>query len=163
MNIIVAVDNNWGIGKDGKLLVTLPGDLRYFKNKTLGKTVIMGRKTLNSLPNGKPLPSRHNIILTREKNFEEEDCMVFNYISDIIEYVKKIDTNDVFVIGGGTIYKQFLPLCDTFYVTHLLIEVEDVDTYFPNLDEMEDIKLVWESDIKEELGIQYYFAKYKRI
>ena len=92
MNTIVAVDNNWGIGKDGKLLVTLPGDLRYFKNKTLGKTVIMGRKTLNSLPNGKPLPSRHNIILTREKNFEEEDCMVFNYISDIIEYVKKIDT-----------------------------------------------------------------------
>ena len=90
MNTIVAVDNNWGIGKDGKLLVTLPGDLRYFKNKTLGKTVIMGRKTLNSLPNGKPLPSRHNIILTREKNFEEEDCMVFNYISDICVYIIRL-------------------------------------------------------------------------
>lgn len=163
MNAIVAVDNNWGIGKDGKLLVTLSGDLRYFKNKTLGKTVIMGRKTLDSLPNGNPLPGRHNIVLTRDKQFEKEDCIVFNYISDIVEYIKTIDENDVFVIGGGTIYKRFLPFCDTFYITHILIEVENTDTYFPNLNEMEDIALVWKSGIKEEQGIQYYFAKYKRI
>jgi dihydrofolate reductase len=159
MKLIVAVDKNWGIGKDGQLLCYLSGDLKYFKEKTLGKTVVMGRKTLESLPGAKPLPNRKNIVLSRDKNFQKDGCLVFSEIQDFLENCKD---DDVMVMGGGSIYKQLLKYCDTCYITKI-DKAFEADTQFPNLDEMKDFQLTWISEAQNENGITYYFTEYKRI
>ncbi len=160
MNAIVAVDRNWGIGRDGDLLVHIPGDLKYYKEKTIGNHIIAGRKTLESFPGGKPLPGRENIVLTRDPNYAKEGCTVCRTVEEVREAVKDYDPETVFVAGGAEIYKEFFELCDAFYVTKI-DETFDADRYFPNLDEMK-MEVVWESEPQKEKGITYRFLKYVR-
>lgn len=159
MKLIVAADKNWAIGNEGKLLCHLPGDLKYFKEKTTGKTVVMGRKTLESLPGGKPLPKRKNIVLTRNQSFAKEGCTVVHSIEELLE---KYSGEDVMVIGGGEIYCKVLQYCEGCYVTKIDAEFE-ADTHFPNIDESADFELVWQSEEQKENGIIYRFTEYKRM
>ena len=103
MKCIVAVDKNWGIGYKNQLLVSIPADMRFFKEATTGKVVVMGKNTLESLPGGKPLPNRTNIVVALEKNYKVPGATVVNSIEEAIEAVKEFDTNDVYIIGGGSI------------------------------------------------------------
>ncbi len=159
MDLIAAADNNWAIGKEGKLLCHLPGDLKYFKEKTTGKTVVMGRKTLESLPGGKPLPNRTNIILSQDRSFAAEGCIVCHSIDAL---AKLCGNDEVMVMGGASIYRQLLPYCDSCFITKIDCTF-DADTYMTNLDSREDFQLAWESGWKEENGIKYRFTRYDRI
>lgn len=160
MNAIVVVDQNWGIGKDGGLLVHLPGDLKYYKEKTIGNHIITGRKTLESFPGGKPLPGRENIVLTRDLSYAKDGCVICHSIEEVQDAVQGYDPETVFVAGGAEIYKEFFSLCDVFYVTKIDAAFE-ADRYFPNLDEL-DLEVAWESEPQEEKGITYRFLKYVR-
>lgn len=159
MNAIVVVDENWSIGKDGRLLVHLPGDLKYFKKRTLGKTVVVGRKTLESFPGSKPLPGRQNIVLTTQMDYAPEDCAVCHSKEELIDLID--DPESVFIAGGETIYRQFADQCTTFFVTKIYDKF-DADRKFPNLDLNEQLQIVWESEVQEENGIRYQFIEYKR-
>ena len=160
MKAIVIVDKNWAIGKDNKLLAHLPGDLKYFKERTLGKTVVMGRETLESFPGKKPLPGRKNIVLTRNLEFEAS-CPLCNSTEALLQLISEEDPDDVFIIGGEKVYREFLLYCDTCYVTKIENEFE-ADKFFPNLDMDEEFQVVWESDVKEENGMRYRFVEYRR-
>lgn len=158
MDLIVAVDENWGIGKDNDLLISIPEDMKFFRNTTKNSIIIMGRKTLESFPNGKPLKNRENLVLT--KGIINEDVKTFHNIEDVLTYVK--NKENVFIIGGGSIYKQFLPYCEKAYITKLKHNF-NADTFFPNLDELIDWEMIESSDIKEWENIQYQFTIYKHI
>lgn len=158
MDLIVAVDENWGIGKNNDLLISIPEDMKFFRNTTKNSIIIMGRKTLESFPNGKPLKNRENLVLT--KGIINEDVKTFHNIEDVLTYVK--NKENVFIIGGGSIYKQFLPYCEKAYITKLKHNF-NADTFFPNLDELIDWEMIESSDIKEWENIQYQFTIYKHI
>lgn len=163
MNIILAADRKWAIGKDNDLLIHLPGDLKYFKKMTTGKAVIMGRKTLESLPGGKPLPNRRNIILTRSKDFEVPGAEVFHSIEDVLQLIKsgKLESDETFIIGGAEIYKQMMPHCDKFYITKIDAELP-ADCYFVDLDQIEDLKITWRAPVEEYQGTKYQSVLYER-
>lgn len=148
ISAIVAVDENWGIGFNGELLEKIPEDMEYFKNITIGNknnTVVMGRKTKESLPIAR-LPHRKNIVITRniEDNLDHityaNSGITFMTLEYFLKNKKFIEgtCDNVFIIGGGQIYKELLPFCDRVYVTKIFKEHENVDTYFPNLDEPEE-------------------------
>lgn len=163
MNIILAADRNWAIGKDNDLLIHLPGDLKYFKKMTTGKTVIMGRKTLESLPGGKPLPNRRNIILTRSVDFQVSGAEVLNSVEDVLHLIKSgnLKSDEAFVIGGADIYKQMMPYCDKFYITKIEAELP-ADRYFVDLDEVNDLKITWTGPIEEYKGTKYQYVLYEK-
>ena len=164
MNQIVNVNLSWGIGKDGDLLCHIPEDMRFFKDMTMGKTVVMGRKTLESFPGGKPLKGRKNIVLTRSLDTDgspETELFYVNGKEQLFELLPK-DTSEVFVIGGESIYRLLLPYCDTFYVTKNTC-TGDADTFYPDLDNEPGLSLVYESEEKEHNGVSYRFCTYKRI
>jgi dihydrofolate reductase len=161
MKAIVVVDDNWGIGKDGQLLVHLPGDLAYFKEKTLGKTIIVGRKTLESFPGGKPLPGRRNIVLTENQSFDKDNCSICNDLDELFDEIAQLDGEDIFVVGGACIYELFLPYCDDVFVTRIQAAF-DADRHFPNLDQSDSFVKTWQSDLMEEKGVKYRFEKYSR-
>lgn len=161
MNLIVAADNNWAIGKNGGLLASIPGDQRYFRQMTTGHVVVMGRKTLESFPHGKPLRDRINIVLTRKADYQPEGAVIVHSVDELKEELKKYEDEDIFVIGGGEIYRLLLPLCDTAYVTKIE-ENYDADTWFPNLDEDPEWKLTSASEEQIYFDITYYFLKYCR-
>lgn len=163
MNIILAADRNWAIGKDNDLLIHLPGDLKYFKKITTGKTVIMGRKTLESLPGGKPLPNRRNIILTRADDFQVSGAEVLNSIEDVLHLIKSgnLKSDEAFVIGGADIYKQMMPHCDKFYITKIDAELP-ADRYFVDLNQVDDVKITWTGPIEEYKGTKYKYVLYER-
>lgn len=155
---IVACDRNWGIGKGNQLLCHLPGDLRYFKEMTLGKRILVGRKTLDSFPGGRPLPGRDNIVLSRDPSFAREGCTVCRSIEESLTL-----EGDIFVCGGESIYRALLPWTDTVYVTKIDAAFE-ADRYFPDLDSDPAFALDWEAEeICEDNGIRYRFTKYIRI
>lgn len=158
MNLIVAVDQNWAIGKDGDQLVYLKEDLKRFRTLTSGHTVILGRKTLATFPGGRPLKNRRNLILSRNPQFQAEGAEVF---SSVEELVKQAD-GDAFVIGGASVYEQLLPYCDTAYVTKIHAGVP-ADTYFPNLDQSGEWEVSEESESLEQDGISYHYVTYSRI
>lgn len=132
MKAIVAIDKLWGIGKDGKLLFRIKEDMKFFKKMTTNKVVVMGRKTFESLPNKEPLKDRINLVITSDKSYQSHDNVIFGDIDKINEEINKYDTNDIFIIGGASIYKQFIHRCDSVYVTHN-INIYEADTYMPNL------------------------------
>ena len=117
MNQIVAVDRNWAIGKDGELLVSIPEDMKFFRTMTKGKTVIMGRKTLESFPGGRPLKGRRNIVLTRQENIDLKGAERAASVEDALALVRGETEDNVFVIGGSSVYDAFLPYCQKCYVT----------------------------------------------
>ena len=161
MNLIIAVDKNWGIGKDGDLLCHLPGDLEYFKKMTLDKTVIMGRVTLESLPGSKGLPKRRNIVLTRDASYEAVNAEIVHSYEEIEEIVSGLPEDEVFVIGGAQIYKDMLPKCSTCYVTKIYKDF-DADRHFENLDVSGEFDCEPVGELMEENGIEYRFYKYMR-
>ena len=156
MDLIVAVDEKWGIGKDGDLLHPISADLKYFRQKTTGNVLVMGRKTLESFPNKKPLPNRVNVVLTTNKNYEA-DGVVFCYdLADLPEVLKPYEDKQIFVSGGGTIYEQLLPQCETAYVTKIY-EAYEADTFFPDLDSNPEWELAEKGEMQEENGVQFSF------
>lgn len=158
MNLIVAVDGNWAIGNNGDLLCKNPIDMKFFKETTTGKVVIMGRKTLESFPKQKPLPNRTNIVLSR--NNEIDGCIVVNSIDELLIKVKNYDDDDLFVIGGGQIYKELLPYCKKAYVTKMK-NIFKADTYFPNLDELDSWEIVDKSEDLKYENIEFNFFIYE--
>ena len=161
MNIIVAVDKNWAIGKDNKLLVSIPADMKMFRQETTGKVVVMGRKTLESFPNGLPLKNRTNIVLTGNKDYKVKDAVIVHSEEELMEELKKYNTDDIYVIGGESIYRMMLPHCDTVYVTKIDRAFE-ADTFFPDLDEMEEWEMTEEGEEQTCFDLTFCFTTYKR-
>ena len=162
MNCIVAVDANWGIGKDNDLLISIPEDMKYFRKVTAGKTLIYVRKTLESFPGQKPLPKRRNIVITRNAAYGGNGAEVVNSVDEACLAVKGEDPDNVFVIGGGAIYRQMLPFCTRAYVTRI-DRIFDADTFFPDLDSDPEWEIESESETMNYEGISYRFVIYKRI
>ena len=162
MNIIVAVDKNWAIGKDNKLLVSIPADMKMFRQETTGKVVVMGRKTLESFPNGLPLKNRTNIVLTGNKDYNVKDAIIVHTVEELLEEIKKYPSEEVYCIGGDSVYKQLLPYCDTAHVTKIDFAYE-ADSHFPNLDEMPEWKITAESEEQTYFDLEYTFVKYERV
>jgi dihydrofolate reductase len=162
MNLIVAVDKNWAIGKENKLLVSIPQDMKFFRETTMGKVVVMGRKTLESFPGGQPLKKRTNIVITRDKNYSVKDAIVVHSVEEALEELKNYNSEDVYVIGGDSIYRQMLPYCDVAHVTKINHAYE-ADTYFPNLDEKEDWLVTGVSDEQTYFNLEYEFVRYERM
>lgn len=160
MKLIAAVDKNWAIGKEGKLLVSIPEDMKLFRGETGGKVVVMGRKTLESFPNGRPLKNRVNIVLTTDENYKVEDVILCHSIEKVREELKKYPSDNVYVIGGGRIYEQLLPYCDTALITKIDFAY-DADTYFPNLDRLEGWRETASSEEKTYYDLEYYFKTYE--
>jgi len=155
MQAIVAVSENWGIGKDGGLLFRISADLKRFKALTAGHAVVMGRKTLQSLPGGKGLPGRRNIVLTGDIRFTAENAETANTLSAAVFAAGA----DAFVIGGETVYRQMLSLCDRVYVTKVFAAPE-ADTFFPDLDADPGWEIAEESEIMEENGLRFQYVEY---
>lgn len=161
MNLIAAADQAWGIGRDGGLLTHLPGDMKYFGETTRGHVVVMGRKTLESFPGGKPLKNRVNVVLTTDKQYLPEGVTVCHSLEETLEYLKQYKEEDIFIIGGGTIYSQFLPYCKKAYVTRIH-ETFQADTKLENLDKNPCWTLSKQGELQEENGISYEFCIYER-
>ena len=161
MKIIVAADQNWGIGLRNSLLVHIPNDMKFFRNETMGKVIIMGRKTLESFPQGQPLAGRTNIVITRDEGYTVKGAVVVHSIEEAIEESTKYG-QEVYCIGGESIYRQFLPYCDEAYVTRIDHSYE-ADSYFPNLDELPEWKMTQESEEQTYFDLTYAFTKYERI
>lgn len=162
MNLIVAVDKNWAIGLKNKLLVSIPADMKFFRETTMGKVVVMGRKTLESFPNGQPLKGRTNIVLTHDKNYQVKDATVVHSLEELLNELKQYNEEEIYVIGGESIYRLLLPYCKVAHVTKINHAYE-ADTYFPNLDEMEDWEITGVSDEQTYFDLEYEFVRYERI
>jgi dihydrofolate reductase len=162
MNLIAAVDVNWAIGYKNKLLVSIPDDMKFFRQTTTGKVVVMGRKTLESFPNGQPLKNRVNIVLTSDKNYKVKDAIVVHDLDELHKELEQYNSEDVYVIGGESIYRQLLDECDVAHITKIDYAY-DADAYFPNLDEKEEWQITEDSDEQTYFDLEYYFLKYERI
>lgn len=161
MNIIAAVDANWAIGYRNELLVRIPNDQKWFQKVTTGKVVVMGRKTMETFPNGMPLKNRTNIVLTNDRTLRVKDAELVYGVEELFERLKKYDTNDVYVIGGESVYEELLPYCDTAYITKIDYTYQ-ADRYFPNLDKDADWSIESESEEQTYFDLEYYFVKYVR-
>lgn len=162
MNLIVNADKNWAIGLNNKLLVHIPDDMKFFRQMTTGKVVVMGRKTLESFPNQMPLPNRTNLVLTRDMSYEKKGTILVHDQKELMKELEKYPSEDVYVIGGESIYRMLLPYCDTAHVTKVDYEYA-ADTYFPNLDQMAEWKLTADSEEQTYFDLCYTFLKYERI
>lgn len=162
MNAIVAVDANWAIGKNNQLLVRIPADQKMFRQETTGKVVLMGRKTLESFPGGQPLKNRTNIVLTRDPSYDPKDVIVVHSVEEALEAVKDYPSQDVYCIGGDSVYRQMLPYCDTVHVTKVDYAYE-ADTWFPNLDEDPEWSVTAESEEQTYFDLEYRFVRYERV
>ena len=119
MQMIVAVDENWAIGNKGSLLVRIPADHKMFRNETIGKTVVLGRKTLETFPQGQPLAGRTNIILTHNRDYRVKDAVTVHHLEELLERLKEVPEDDIYIIGGSSVYEMMLPYCDTVHVTKI--------------------------------------------
>lgn len=162
MNLIVAVDDSWGIGTDNKLLVSLKEDMAFFRRMTKGKVVVMGRKTLESLPGKKGLPDRTNIVMTRSPDFKADRCTVVSTDDDLFHEIARYEPDDVFIIGGESIYRQFYSLCDKLYITKIYADF-GADSFMVNVDMDKNFHIIEESRMYTENGINYKFFTYERI
>ena len=162
MNLIVNADKNWAIGKDNRLLVSIPQDMKFFRETTTGKVVVMGRKTLESFPGGQPLKKRTNIVLTTDPNYQAGEAVIVHSMEELMEELKKYPREDIFVIGGESIYRSLLPWCRTAYVTRT-DHAYDADTWFPDLDADPEWKMTNTSDEQTYFDLEYYFTVYERI
>lgn len=158
---IAAVSRNWGIGRDNDLLYNIPEDKKFFRRTTLEHTVIMGRKTLLSLPNGKPFKDRNNVVLSRNKDFHPEGVTVLGSVEEAVKYAEN-EGGEVFIVGGGSVYKEMLPFCGKALITKI-DGTPDADVFFPNLDELPEWKLTEESEEQDYEGVKYKFCTYERI
>lgn len=156
LKLIVAVDENWAIGKDNELLFHIKEDLMRFKNLTLGQNVVMGRKTLESMPKGAPLPKRNNIVLSRNELAQEViHCRNMGELRELIPQL----TGEIYIIGGENIYKQLLDFCAAAEVTKVQAQ-KQADAFFPNLDEAENWRLEEQSEVYNNGEVKYTFNRY---
>lgn len=162
MNAIVAVDSNWAIGNKGELLVSIPADHKMFRRETLGKVLVYGRKTLNTFPLGQPLDRRGNIILTRNPKLDVRNAIIVHSIDELLEELKLYNTNEIYIIGGESVYRQMLPYCDTVHVTKIHYAYQ-ADAFFPNLDEDPEWEITADSDEQTYFDLEYQFVRYDRI
>ncbi len=161
MNAIVAVDNNWAIGCKNSLLVRIPADHKNFRQETTGKVVVLGRKTLETFPQGMPLPNRTNIILSTNPNYQVKDAVVVHDKEELDAELKKYPTEDVYIIGGESVYRMMLPECSVVHVTKIDHDYE-ADAYFPDLDKDDAWEITAESEEQTYFDLPYYFVKYER-
>lgn len=161
MNIIVAVDKNWGIGYKNKLLVSIPENMKFFRNETEGKVVVMGRKTLESFPGGLPLKNRTNIVLTRNRNYHVKGAAALHSPEEVLDEIRKYSSEDVYIIGGDSVYRQFLPWCDVAHVTRI-DHAYEADVWFPDISRMPEWVLTGESEEKTCFDLEYRFCRYER-
>ena len=157
MNVIVAVDENWAIGRDGEQMIYLSTDLKHFKAMTMGHPVVLGRKTMATFPGGKPLKGRRNLILSRNPNLAPEGGEVYHDVDSLLENTP----DDAFVIGGASVYNELIDKCDTAYVTRIHASYP-ADCWFPNLDEKSDWELTETSELMEEKGVTFQYCTYRR-
>ncbi len=160
MQLIAAVDNNWAIGNGTKLLVRIPEDQKFFRQMTMGHVVVLGRKTLDEFPGGKPLKGRTNIIMSRDPEYKVEGALVVHSKEELFEELGKYESDDIFIIGGESIYKLLYQYCDTAHITKIDYSYQ-ADKYFPDLDEDEEWKLTADSDEQTYFDLEYYFLKYE--
>ena len=161
MNLIVAVDSNWAIGNKNELLIRIPNDHKHFREETTGKVVVLGRKTLETFPQGLPLKNRTNIILSTNPSYQVKDAIVVHSVEELLEELKKYADEDIYIIGGDSVYKQMLPYCDVAHITKI-DHAYEADAYFPNLDEDPEWEITAESDEQTYYDIAYTFLKYER-
>ena len=161
MNIIAAVDNNWAIGKAGELLVRIPNDQRHFRDETLGKVIVLGRKTPATFPQGLPLYGRKNIVLSSDMDYLVKNAVVVHSLEMLLTELKQYRSEDVYIVGGESVYRQMLPYCDVAHITKMN-RVYEADCYFPNLDRMPEWKVIQDSDEQTYFDLEYTFFKYER-
>lgn len=161
MKLIVAVDKNWAIGKNNRMMWSIPADMKFFRETTKGNIVIMGRKTLESFPQGQPLKNRVNIVITQNQDYKVKDAIVVHSVEEALKESRKHE-GEAFVIGGESIYRAMLPYCDTALVTKIDYAYE-ADTWFPNLDEEEDWEMTEEGEEQTCFDLEFAFTKYERI
>lgn len=161
MNLIASADKNWGIGFKNKLLVSIPTDMKFFRQTTTGKVVVMGRKTLESFPNGLPLKNRTNIVMTANRDYRVKDAVIVHTLEELLEELKQYTSDEIYVIGGERIYRQLLPYCDTAYITRI-DHAFQADTFLPDLDTMEEWKMTEEGEEQTCFDLEYRFTKYQR-
>lgn len=161
MNLIANVDINWAIGKNNQLLVKIPADMKFFRETTTGKVVVMGRKTLESYPNGQPLKNRTNIVLTHDRNYRVADAIVVYSMDELHEELKKYPSEDIYIIGGESIYRQLVDECDVAHIT-MVDYAYDADAHFPNLDEKPEWRITQDSEEQTYFDLIYHFYKYEK-
>lgn len=161
MIAVLSADNNWAIGYKGDLLVRIPNDMKFFRQLTTGNVIVMGRKTLESFPNGQPLPNRVNIVMTKNPNYIAKGCVIVHSQEELLEELSHYPDKEAYVIGGESIYRQLLPLCEEAYVTKIDYTYQ-ADRYVPNLDEMEEWELYEEGEEQTFFSIEYHFNKYRK-
>ena len=161
MNLIAAVDSNWGIGKNNQLLVKIPADMKFFRETTTGKVVVMGRKTLESFPNGQPLKNRVNIVLTHDKTYQVKDAVLVYSLEELWKELEKYESENIYVIGGERIYDQLVDACDTAHITKIDYAY-DADAHFPNLDERPEWQITQDSEEQTYFDLIYHFYKYEK-
>ncbi len=161
MKLIAAVDKNWGIGWNNQLLVRIPEDMKRFREITTGNVVVMGRKTLESFPGGQPLKNRTNIVLTRDKSYQVKGAVCVHDMEELSEQLEKYSSNDIYIIGGESIYRQMLDQCDTALITMIDFAYQ-ADAWFPGLDGQKEWKLTEESEEQTYFDLEYYFRTYER-
>ena len=162
MIAILHADKEWGIGKRNDLMFSLPLDMKFFRETTTGKVVVMGRKTLESFPNGLPLKNRTNIVLTRNKNYKVNDAIIVHSMEELHEELKKYNSEDIYIIGGEQIYKALVDECDVAHITKIDYAY-DADAYFPNLDEKPEWRIVADSEEQTYFDLEFYFYKYEKV
>ena len=161
MKMIASADRNWGIGYQNELLTRIPSDMKFFRSKTIGNVTVMGRKTLESFPNGLPLKQRTNIVLTSKKDYQVKGAVLVHSVEELLEELKKYQEEEIYVIGGESVYRQLEPYCDTAYITRI-DHAFQADTYFPNLDASEEWELTETSEEHTCFDLEYVFTCYKR-
>lgn len=162
MNAIAAVDNHWAIGYKGALLVRIPMDQKFFRDTTMGKVVVLGRKTLETFPNGLPLKGRTNIILSKNPDLKIKDAVVVHSKEELFEELKKYNSEDIFIIGGSSVYDMMIPYCDLVHLTKIDYSYQ-ADAYFPNLDENPNWRITGESDENTYFDLEFTFYRYENL
>lgn len=160
MNAIVAVDNHWAIGNKGSLLVRIPVDQKRFREITMGHVVVLGRKTLATFPNGLPLQGRTNIVLSRNPGLKIRGALVVHSQEELLAELKNYKSEEIFIIGGGDIYRMLLPYCNTVHVTKIAYRYA-ADTFFPNLDELPEWSMTEEGEENTYFDLEFNFCKYE--
>ena len=155
---IVHADKEWGIGKNNDMMFSLPKDMKFFRETTSGHTVVMGGNTLRSFPNGKPLKNRVNIVLSRGQ--VRDDCVIVRSYEELKKELKSRKNEEIFIIGGGEVYKELLPYCDEALVTKV-DAVGGATVFFPNLDKLPNFERIYESEEIEDNGYKIRFTTYQ--
>lgn len=161
MNLIAAVDKNWAIGKNNELLVRIPSDMKYFRETTTGKVVVMGRKTLESFRNASPLKNRTNIVLTTQPDYDAKGATVVHSVEECLKTLKAYAPEDIYIIGGESVYRAFLPYCTMAEITYIDYEYE-ADAHFPNLDKDPEWELTKETEEQTYFDLEFYWRQYER-